>query len=48
MTYRALVKGNYSPAKFSITQRPLPLSNKKTDLKIYCSSTCKEPRDGNC
>ena len=48
MTYKVLVRGQPSPAKFSVQYRELPAGTIRSDLKVFVSTTAKEPKEGNC
>ena len=48
ITYKVLVRGQPSPAKFSVQYRELPAGTVRSDLKVFASTAAKEPREGNC
>lgn len=48
MTFKASVRGQPSPAKFQVAFRENPDLKMKPDLRVYCSTHVKEPRENNC
>ena len=48
MVFKVLVRSQPSPAKFQIIYREQADTKIKPDLKIFCSTHVKEPRENNC
>ncbi|CDW83422.1 UNKNOWN [Stylonychia lemnae] len=48
MTFKVQVRGQPSPAKLSCIYREQPVGSLRSDLKVYCSTTAKEPKENNC
>lgn len=47
MTFRLICKGQPTPARFNIEYKE-KIGQYKSDLKIFCSSHTKEPKEHNC